>query len=518
MQTLSALLAAGAARNPSAPAVTDNQGTLDWAAFTARVLGLAAQLHLAGAGPGERVALWLPNSADYLAAIFACARLGALAIHVNTRFRASEVGSLLARSRASVLVTEWGFEPADFPAILAGLPEEERAALRVVIGRNLPEGVADVAGVPAQVLRASGAAPDAATATSPCLTFTTSGTTSGPKLVMHEQRSIASHAAEVMRRLGLDASGSALLAAIPLCGTFGNVAAMATLCGGAHLVCMDRFDGPMAVSMMRHYRISHAVGSDDMLDRIVQAADGRCFDTMRYFLFAAFHAGAASIATAADALGLQPHGVYGSSEVQALFSIADGANRFLGGGRPVSAAAELSIRDPETGVSVPPGQSGEICFRVPSRFATYLDNDTANARATTADGFFRSGDLGHLTADGFVYEARLGDALRLGGFMVNPEEIEGFLLTLPGVARVQVVAGRKGAELVPVAFVIGQTETRLHEAALLAACRDQIARFKVPARIIPVDAFPTTDSPNGVKIQKVRLREMADAILQEAAA
>lgn len=518
MQTLSALLAAGAARDPSPPAVTDNQGTLDWAAFTARVHGIAAQLHAAGAGPGERVALWLPNSADYLAAIFACARLGALAIHVNTRFRASEVGSLLARSRASVLVTEWGFDPVDFPAILTELPAEELAALRVVVGRNLPEDVAKIAGVPAQRLVPSGSVPDAASPTSPCLTFTTSGTTSGPKLVMHEQRSIASHAAEVMRRLGLDAPGSALLAAIPLCGTFGNVAAMAAVCGGAHLVCMDRFDGPTAVSLMRLYRVSHTLGSDDMLERIVQAADGQRFDAMRYFLFAAFHAGAGSIAAAADALGLQPHGVYGSSEVQALFSIAEGANRFLGGGRPVNAAAELSICDPETGATLPHGESGEICFRVPSRFATYLDNDAANARATTTDGFFRSGDLGHLTPEGFVYEARLGDALRLGGFLVNPEEIEGFLLTLDGVERVQVVAGRKNAERVPVAFVIGRTGARLNEAALLAACRDQIARFKVPARIIPVDAFPSTDSPNGLKIQRVRLREMADAVLQEAAA
>ncbi len=518
MQTLSALLAAGAARDPSAPAITDDQGTLDWAGFAARVEGITAQLHAAGACPGERVALWLPNSADYLGAIFACARLGALAIHVNTRFRAMEVGSLLARSRASVLVTEWGFGPVDFPAILAGLSAEEHAALRMVIGRNLPDGVADVASVLAQQLAPSGSVPDAATPASPCLTFTTSGTTSGPKLVMHEQRSITMHAADVMRRLRLDAPGSALLAALPLCGTFGNVAAMAAVCGGAHLVCMNRFDGPVAVSLMRRHRVSHTAGTDDMLERIVKAADGQRFDTVRCFCFASFHAGAAAIAAAADALGLQPHGVYGSSEVQALFSISEGGNRLLGGGRPVSEAAELSIRDPATGAILPHGESGEICFKVPSRFATYLDNDAAFARAITPDGFFRSGDLGHLTPDGFVYEARLGDALRLGGFMVNPEEIEGFLLTLPGVERAQVVAGRKGADLVPVAFVIGQAGARLQEAALLAACRDQIARFKVPGRIIALDAFPTTDSPNGRKIQRVRLREMADALLQEAAA
>jgi fatty-acyl-CoA synthase len=159
---------------------------------------------------------------------------------------------------------------------------------------------------------------------------------------------------------------------------------------------------------------------------------------------------------------------------------------------------------------LPPGRSGELCFRAPSRFAGYLGDEAATQRATTADGFFRSGDLGHLDGDGFVYEARLGDTLRLGGFLVNPEEIEGFMVTLPGVAGAQVVAARKGAEAVPVAFVTARPGTHLDEAELLAQCRQHIARFKVPARIVVVDAFPTTASPNGIKIQRVRLREMAN--------
>jgi fatty-acyl-CoA synthase len=94
------------------------------------VLRTAAGLRAVGVGDGVRVALWLPNSIGYLAAIFACARLGALAIHLNSRFRAAEVGNLLRRSRAVALVTEWGFAPVDFPAILAALPAHDRAALR----------------------------------------------------------------------------------------------------------------------------------------------------------------------------------------------------------------------------------------------------------------------------------------------------------------------------------------------------------------------------------------------------
>jgi acyl-CoA synthetase (AMP-forming)/AMP-acid ligase II len=144
----------------------------------------------------------------YLAAIFACARLGALAIHINTRFRTAEVGSLLRRSRAVALVTEWGFPPVDFPAIFAALPAEDRAGLRCVLGLRVPRGVTQLAGLPVLSLdgAAADAGPDEATGEKPCLTFTTSGTTAGPKLVLHAQQAIAGHAADVARRIGLDAA------------------------------------------------------------------------------------------------------------------------------------------------------------------------------------------------------------------------------------------------------------------------------------------------------------------------
>jgi fatty-acyl-CoA synthase len=128
-RTLGALLSRPE-RDPAAAAVTDAAGTLSRHSFHERVLRAAAGLRAAGVGAGVRVALWLPNSTGYLAAIFACGRLGALAIHLNTRFRAAEVGNLLRRSRAVALVTEWGFAPVDFPAILATLPAQDRAALR----------------------------------------------------------------------------------------------------------------------------------------------------------------------------------------------------------------------------------------------------------------------------------------------------------------------------------------------------------------------------------------------------
>ncbi len=147
-RTLGALMA-WSELDPSGPAVTDSAGTLDRRVFQRR----------AGVGPGARVALWLPNGAGYLAAIFACAQLGALAIHINTRFRMAEVGNLLRRSRPVAMLTEWGFPPVDFPAIFAALPAQDRAALRCVLGFKVSPSVTQLVGLP--VLSLEGTAADA---------------------------------------------------------------------------------------------------------------------------------------------------------------------------------------------------------------------------------------------------------------------------------------------------------------------------------------------------------------------
>jgi fatty-acyl-CoA synthase len=490
-RTLGALIA-WSALDPAAPAVTDAAGTLSRRAFHERVLQATAGLRAAGIGAGARVALWLPNSAGYLAAIFACARLRALAVHINTRFRAAEVGNLLRRSRAVALMTEWGFAPVDFPTIFAALPAQDRAALGCVIG------------------------PDEATGEAPCLTFTTSGTTSGPKLVLHDQQTIAGHAADVARRMGLDAPGAALLAAVPFCGTFGNAAAMAAVAGGAHIVCLAQFDGDVAAGLIRTHRITHLFGGDDMFGRIAAAAGGRPFDSVRFSGFAAFHSNVAASVTAAEAAGMHPHGLYGSSEVQALFSVSEGATRLASGGIPVSTQARLAVRDPQAGAALPAGTSGELWIDAPSCFVEYLEDPAATARAFDTDGMFRTGDLGRLSGDGFVFEARIGDAMRLGGFLVSPEEIEAVIQAQPGVAGVQVVAATGGdSDPVPVAFVRPADGTTFDETALRARCREQLARFKVPARFVAVEAFPTVDGPNGPKVQRVRLREMAEMLLRE---
>src|SRR5262249_20763400 len=336
-------------------------------------------------------------------------------------------GNLLRRSRAVALVTQWGFPPVDFPAIFAALPVEDRAGLRCVLGLQLPPGMTQLAGLPVLSLDgdAVDAGPDEAAGEKPCLTFTTSGTTGGPKLVLHDQQAIAGHAADVARHIGLDALDAVLLGAVPFCGTFGNAAAIAAIAGGAHIVCLAQFDGEAAVRLIRQHQVTHVIGGDDMFGRIAAASGGGLrFDSVRFSGFAAFHSSAAASIAAAEVAGMQPHGLYGSSEVQALFAVSEGENRLLAGGVPVSVQARLAVRDPKTGSTLPSGASGELWIDAPSRFVAYLEDPAATERAIDADGMFRTGDLARLADTGFVYEARIGDAMRLGGFLVSPEEIE----------------------------------------------------------------------------------------------
>jgi len=221
----------------------------------------------------------------------------------------------------------------------------------------------------------------------------------------------------------------------------------------------------------------------------------------------------------ADAAGLKLVGLYGASEIQALFARQDehapAAERSLAGGRPVSAAARVRARDPQTGAILAHGEPGELEFVAPSsRMAAYHGNPEATREAITADGYYRSGDLGYTLADGrFVYLTRIGDSLRLGGFLVSPAEIEAVMQEAPGIAACQVVAIPRAGGLVPVAFVLVQNGARLDETRVIAHASSKLARYKVPVRVVAIDAFPVTPGANATKIQKGKLREMAEALL-----
>ncbi|MET4070182.1 fatty-acyl-CoA synthase [Bradyrhizobium sp. S3.2.6] len=496
------------------PAFVFNGTPVSRAEFSRMVAQTTAWLAAQGIGKSDVVAVWLVNRVEWITVLFAAARLGAVVAAVNTRYRGAEVAHLLKLSGAKLLVLEAAFRSIDFAAVLADIAKADVPALQklAVVGADA---------IPAQwpcIRFDAFDKPYPAAAVQddvdlPVLLYTTSGTTKGPKLVAHSQRTLATHANSVAKTLKLSPQRHSLLAMLPFCGTFGMTSLLGFIAAGATIHVLDAFEAAPALKILSEHKITHCFGSDEMFRRILALTDEpRPFPHLEVCGFAAFQPGWRELAAEAEARGLPLFGLYGSSEVQALFSIARPgdafADRIEGGGWPMSPEAKVRVRDTETGELAAQGVSGEIEISAPSRFLGYFNNPDATRDAFTADGFFRTGDIGRLRDGAFVYETRAGDAMRLGGFPVAPGEIEDELKSCAGVADAQVVAVDLKGQARCVAFVI-PAGTSPQQEVLTARLRERLAGYKVPARIYVVDAFPVTDSANGVKIQRARLRTMA---------
>lgn len=517
------LLARRQALPGDAPVIVTEDGTrIGSAEFAGMVARAAGWLRAQGIGRGDRVALWLPNYPLWLALLFGAARIGAGIAAVNTRYRTAELHHILKSSGARLLIFESRDTHADFHAMIdeldfGDLPD--LTALAATDAADLPP----VQGIAIGLCDISDSEPVAPEGVSPderLILFTTSGTTSMPKLVEHPQRSIALHAVNSARAYRFDDPDARLLGAMPLCGVFGLNTVLGAFAGGAPVHLMTAFRLDTAMQMSRDTAFTHFFGSDDMF-RMMFEADPGVFGSARVCGFGAFTPGLEGALRRIAEAGVPLSGLYGASEVNAIFSIQPPGmplgERLKGGGRPSGGAdAQVRVRHPETGALLGAGEPGVLEIRAPTNFDGYFRNPEATAKAVDAEGYFRSGDAGYLREDGtFVYLARNGDFLRLSGFLTDPREIEEVIETAAGVAKAQVVGVTLDGRTRPVAFFTAEDGATPEEAAILDHVRPQLAHYKVPARVRRLDAFPTTESPNGLKIQKAKLRTMAQALLKE---
>lgn len=518
------LLAEWAEQTPDAPALLHGEATISFSELHEQSLRAARGLADLGVGPGDRVALWLPNIPAYPVLYFACARLGAIAVAVNTRFRAVEVADVVGRSGAKVLACAPGFRRIDFLSILAEVEPRalDRLAAIVIVGEEplAPPAIERLRRVPFdRMLSRPHLGPNHAAPSAPCNIFTTSGTTSSPKFVLHRQGAIAGHAREVARAFGFDAPETLTLSILPLCGVFGFNQTLTTLAAGKPCVLVDSSEIEEIARLIARHRPSTLLGSDDMIARLLELVPGeRPFPSVKWMGYAGFNAALENIAEVAESRGLILRGPYGMSEVQALYAIqpidAPVAQRKKGGGLVSSPFAHVRVRDPETGELLGAGRPGALECAGPSLMVGYWGNDKATAEALTPDGYVRTGDLGQLEADGsFTFLSRMGDVLRLSGFLVNPLEIETHIQKLPSIEGCQTIAVPGPAGVRAVSFVMLKSGAALDEAEVIAHCKRGLANYKVPLRVFAIDDFPKTPSPNGFKIQRAKLREMAEARL-----
>jgi fatty-acyl-CoA synthase len=485
----------------------------------------AASLKQLGVKRGDRLAVWLPNCPAWLVAHLGAARIGAMTMAVNTRFRSAEVEDILARSGARLLLYWPGFLDIDFDAVLAQVHPSalERLEHLVAYTEDAAGPLATrLFGVPQHdyhrlVADDVGELADAGRKGDGAILFTTSGTTGKPKLALHTQASITSHADEVAPAFGYDAADTALLQALPLCGTFGHAQAMSVLRASGKLVLMPAFALEPALDLIQEHRVTALNGADTMFEDMMVSSKAGALASVRGGGFAAFATpDVEDFVARAATFDLELFGLYGMSEVQALFARqkpgAAITERAPGGGFLVSPRAHFRVCDPDSCQVLPPGEAGELQLQGPSLFREYFENPEATARAMTADGYLRTGDLARDEGGGrFTYLARMGDSLRLGGFLTSPAEIEAVIEQHTCVGTAQVVGVDTARGTRPFAFVTVHHTAAPDADELAQLCRQRLAKYKVPIRFVTLDALPMTDSPNGQKIQRVRLREMAMA-------
>jgi acyl-CoA synthetase (AMP-forming)/AMP-acid ligase II len=473
---------------------------------------VASGLSQLGLRRGDALAVWLPTVPEWLTLLLAAARLGLLVVPLNTRYRAVEVRNVLRTTGARGVAIPSDFLGIDFAGILAEACAD-LAERPLVLEVGATDADASLLAAPAWNAELSADPSDLLCA------FSTSGTTGNPKLAAHDQASVIRHSREVARSFDLR-PGDALLCALPLSGVFGFNAALGALQAGACCVLQPVFDAAQAADLIARHHVTHVFGSDPMLDGILEHAD-RLGSSWRRGGVANFAGLAAQVVERAERqLGTRLSGLYGSSECFALMAAWSPDDpvpvRAQAGGVPLSPDIEVRAVDPASGTLLPHEQSGELQVRGYNVLQAYLNNPRATAEAFTADGWFRTGDLGFTRRDGgFVFSSRLKDALRLRGYLVDPAEIEEYLAEHPSVDAAQVVGvERSGEGEVAVAFVRLRPGCTTSEADLVAHCAQSLAGYKVPRRIAFVDEFPTVDGPNGVKIQKARLRELADQLVR----
>lgn len=533
-QKLSDLIDDRLQQNPDSVAFFINNFPVRMSDFKLRILAAVQWLKKENVGRGDVVAVWMVNRLEWFVLLFAAARIGAALVSVNTRYRSEELLHILQSSGARYLVTQSNYKRIDFLGILDSLPLSQIPELEKIILVSEQDWGAQDSAIQNAVTpslawpviyfspsidfaseQISTQVSDESDPEALLILFPTSGTTKAPKLVMHPQRTLTDHARRCAAAYDLVANDASLLTMLPVCGVFGLNASLAALAGGAPVVLQESFDAAEAGKLISQHDITHTFGSDEMFNRLCEVFVQEIpFPSLRLCGFGAFTSSFTDSAKECWRRGVPLHGMYGSSEVLAIFSGQPPdlslEQKIEGGGRPVAGIeAKVRIRDTHTGELLSQGQSGEIEIQAPSQFIGYFRNDQETARAHK-DGYFVTGDLGHLRPDGtLVYETRLGDAMRLGGHLVNPVEIEEVLKQMPAVQDAHVVHTTIAGQPRAVAFVITQPGQQPDFETITTDLKLKIASYKVPVRLWTVTDFPQTEGANGLKTSRVKLRELA---------
>lgn len=492
----------------------------------------AVVLRRLGVGPGDAVGLLAHAGIAFVELVLAAARIGAVVVPVNTRFKAAELGYVFENADVRVLVVAADLVPLVREALpgLAvarpgrlGLPEAP--ALRHVLALDGPaDGV--VGSWAAHRAQAAGAGPgERATvgadqagvlADDPVLILYTSGTTSRPRGCVHSHSTPLHEGAALAARLRLTPA-DVFWTPLPFFHVGGYDVLFAGLWARSGMRHVGAFEPGTALRQLADERVTVAFPAFETIWLPVLGHpdfDDADLSALRLVINVGTPERMRSMqARLPGAIQISCTGSTESMGFCCVGSMDDDAEvRATTSGPPVE-GMECRIVDPETGAAVPDGTVGEFVFRGAVRFLRYHRDPALTAERIDADGWFHSGDaLVRDAAGRYTFVGRLADRLKVGGENVSPAEVEDWLAGHPAVGIAAVVAApdaRYGE--VPAAFVQLRPGARATEEELVEHCRGRIATFKVPRYVRFVDEWPMS----GTKIQKFRLRERITAELAE---
>jgi fatty-acyl-CoA synthase/long-chain acyl-CoA synthetase len=453
------------------------------------------------ARPGDHVALWAPNVAEWPIIQFGAALAGLTLVALNPAFRQSELDYTLRHSRSTVLLHAERAADQDLGAVVAGVAAE-LPALRTISLSDRTSWRADE--IDPSIIAAAPTDPSR-----PVMLQYTSGTTGHPKGVLLGHRSLVNVARITMDYVGVP-DEAVCVNPLPMfhtaacvIGTLGPVSV------GGTTVLIERFaPGPVLyVPAVLGALLEAQRGSQEPAPRLHTVLGG------------ASSVPASMIEAAERTFGASVINMFGQTELApVLSSTRPGDSRedqLSTVGHPLP-QVDVKITDPVTGDIVPLGISGEICARGYQQLMEYFDDSDATAAAVDRDGFVHTGDLGSMDERGYItLTGRLKELIIRGGENIAPPEVENALMAHEAVLGASVVGlpDERMGEIVACVVQVRGTEPDDLADQLDTFLRDRIARFKVPTRWFVADELPLT--PTG-KVRKFKLVDLiADGTLRE---
>jgi len=526
MRTLSQVLSQSAASFPNRPVIANDGKRITYKDLNARVDHVARGLIELGVAKGDKVGLWMPNVPEWIVAYFAVARIGAVVVPMNTRYKSHEVQYILENSEATTLFMVDTFVGIDYRAMISEVRNKLPNLKHVIVagekGRDT-HSFNEVEDIGAAHLGDKNLAEREATCDPQDNVFIlyTSGTTGNPKGAMLSHHNIAENAKQVTGVLHTTEKDVFLLA-VPFFHCFGCVMGiMGSITWGASIVPMTIFKAKEALELAEKEHVSILYGVPTMFVLELEEyrkgkEDGSNYDvsSLRTGIMAGAPCPVEVMKGVLEELHCNVSIAYGLTEASPVITMTrfdDSIERRVETVGRALPGIEVKISDDDR-QPVAANETGELSCRGYNVMLGYYKMPDKTAAAIDKDGWLYSGDLATMDEEGYVkIVGRKKDMLITGGFNVYPAEIEEYLFTHPKVQNVSVVGiPDKVMGEVAVAYIMPREGMTIDPQEIVDYCAGEIANFKVPRYVAIVDKFPMTQSG---KIQKFHLQEKTKELL-----